>query len=89
VLVLALWFVVGLAVVGAAGLAEARRRRTAVEKAPARAVDGSAEAFDGSAEAGAAPGQGRHVRAEARTGADGEEEVEEELEEELEEAIGV
>ncbi|MFE7351654.1 hypothetical protein ACFU8Q_00300 [Streptomyces sp. NPDC057543] len=77
VLVLALWFVVGLAVMGAAGLAE-RRRKAAVEADPAGVADGTVEA-------GSARGRGRHVRAEARTEADHEEE----LEEELEEAVGV
>ncbi|MER5847072.1 hypothetical protein ABT126_08405 [Streptomyces sp. NPDC002012] len=70
---------VGLAVMGAAGLAEAKRRRAAVETAQAGAVVGSAEA-------GGAQGRGRHVKAEARTEADDEEELEEELEEA---AIGV
>ncbi|MFE3903188.1 hypothetical protein ACFXPY_23465 [Streptomyces sp. NPDC059153] len=79
VLVLALWFVVGLAVMGAAGLAEAKWRRAAVETA-------QADAAIGSAEAGGAQGRGRHVKAETRTEADNEEELEEELEEA---AVGV
>jgi hypothetical protein len=68
VLVLALWFVVGLAAMGAAGPAEARRRKAAVEAAPAGAAGGTVEA-------GAAEGRGRHVRAEARTEVDGEKEA--------------
>lgn len=72
VLVLALWFVVGLAVMGLAGSAEAKWRKTATETAPALA---------GPVETGGARGRGRHVRAEAPTGADGAEELEEELEE--------
>ncbi|MGW1105026.1 hypothetical protein [Streptomyces sp. NPDC002540] len=72
VLVLALWFVVGLAVLALAGAAEAKRRKTATETAPGLA---------GSVEAGGAQGRGRHVRAEAPTGADDAEELEEELEE--------
>ncbi|MFF2327531.1 MULTISPECIES: hypothetical protein [unclassified Streptomyces] len=84
VLVLVLWFVVGLAVMGAAGLAEAKRRKAAAETALAGAGAGAIAAPE-TGGTGDAQGHGRHVRSEARTGADGEEA----LEEELEEAVGV
>lgn len=85
VLVLALWFVVGLALMGLAGLAESGRRRAAAGAVPAAVVAG---AVVGEAGAEAARGRGRHVRAESRTGAEAGE-ADEALEEELEEAVGV
>ncbi|MFE7237636.1 hypothetical protein [Streptomyces sp. NPDC057582] len=78
VLVLALWFVVGLAAMGAAGLAEGRRRKPAAQ---AQGV-GSPRHRTGSENRTGTENRGtaeRRAEAEAR----------EELEEELEESVGV
>ncbi|MEE1739960.1 hypothetical protein PUR49_26145 [Streptomyces sp. BE147] len=79
VLVLVLWFVVGLAVMGAAGLAEARKRAAVQPEA------GAASGAGGTGRAGGAVAA--EHRAEHR--ADRREEQDGELEEELEEAVGV
>ncbi|MEU6920373.1 hypothetical protein [Streptomyces sp. NPDC046631] len=94
VLVLALWFVAGLALMGLAGLAESKRRQAAVVTA---AAGTGAEA--GSAEAGEAHGPRHAARTGAGTrtgagsgegsGAGSVEGAEEEMEEEMEEAVGV
>ncbi|WP_329196705.1 hypothetical protein [Streptomyces sp. NBC_01435] len=94
VLVLALWFVAGLALMGLAGLAESKRRQAAVVTAAA-----GAGAVAGSAEAGGAHGPRHAARTGAGTrtgagsgegsGAGSVEGAEEEMEEEMEEAVGV
>ncbi|MCX4675859.1 hypothetical protein OG413_11180 [Streptomyces sp. NBC_01433] len=80
VLVLVLWFVAGLAVMGVAGLAEARERAAALaETGPVESGSGSGSGSeDGSGNASGS------AAAPSRTG-----EQREELEEELEEAVGV
>ncbi|MFF9346717.1 hypothetical protein [Streptomyces sp. NPDC014734] len=89
ILVLALWFVLGLVVMGLSGLAEGRRRKAAAAVATAdgvATVDGLAGA--GSVGGGEPHGHGRHGRARNRGVArDGERDGE--LQEELEEAVGV
>ncbi|MEE1748985.1 hypothetical protein ACFYNF_07235 [Streptomyces sp. NPDC006641] len=94
VLVLALWFVAGLALMGLAGLAESKRRQAAVVTAAA-----GTGAVAGSAEAGGAHGPRHAARTGAGTrtgagsgegpGAGSVEGAEEEMEEEMEEAVGV
>ncbi|AEN11139.1 MULTISPECIES: membrane protein [unclassified Streptomyces] len=81
VLVLALWFVVGLAAVGVAGLAEARRLRTAAVT-PGTTADPSALPAGAAPAAGAGGGAGAGAGASPR--GDGADE-----EEEMEEAVGV
>ncbi|MFD4030534.1 hypothetical protein ACFWVP_08340 [Streptomyces sp. NPDC058637] len=78
VLVLAFWFVAGLAAMGAAGLAEARRRREAAGRGREAEVPlpGAGPASKG---AGGAPGVSGASRASKGEGA----------EEEMEEAVGV
>ncbi|MGW7704952.1 hypothetical protein [Streptomyces sp. NPDC054771] len=94
VLVLALWFVAGLALMGLAGLAESKRRQATVVTAAA-----GTGAVAGSAEAGGAHGPRHAARTGAGTrtgagsgegpGAGSVEGAEEEMEEEMEEAVGV
>ncbi|MEU9560895.1 hypothetical protein AB0D16_02445 [Streptomyces sp. NPDC048161] len=94
VLVLALWFVAGLALMGLAGLAESKRRQAAVVTAAA-----GTGAVAGSAEAGGAHGPRHAARTGAGTrtgagsgegsGAGSVEGAGEEMEEEMEEAVGV
>ncbi|MFJ1712109.1 hypothetical protein ACIPJO_10415 [Streptomyces sp. NPDC086993] len=102
VLVLALWFVAGLALMGLAGLAESKRRKAAVVTAMTGTATGtgtSSGAVAGSAEAGGAHGPRHAARNGAGTrtgagsaegaGAGSAERAEEEMEEEMEEAVGV
>ncbi|MFJ3253733.1 hypothetical protein ACIPK9_12730 [Streptomyces sp. NPDC086771] len=100
VLVLALWFVAGLALMGLAGLAESKRRKAAVVTAMTGTGTGtSSGAVAGSAEAGGAHGPRHAARNGAGTrtgagsaegaGAGSAERAEEEMEEEMEEAVGV
>ncbi|MFE7518775.1 ABC-2 transporter permease [Streptomyces halstedii] len=77
VLVLALWFVAGLALVGGAGLAEAGRRRVADRRVADRRVSASEGASSVGASSVGEPPEGRGR------------EVEDEMEEEMEEAVGV
>ncbi|MFV5991843.1 hypothetical protein ACNPQM_05180 [Streptomyces sp. NPDC056231] len=78
VLVLTLWFVVGLAAMGAAGLAEGRRRKVAAQ---AQGVGSSRHRVGSDNRSGTE----NRATAEYRT----EAEAREELEEELEESVGV
>ncbi|MEV8102309.1 hypothetical protein [Streptomyces sp. NPDC088135] len=102
VLVLALWFVAGLALMGLAGLAESKRRRAAVVTAAAGtgAVAGSAEAggahgprhaarTGAGTRTGAGSGEGSGAGSVEGAGAGSVEGAEEEMEEEMEEAVGV
>jgi hypothetical protein len=102
VLVLALWFVAGLALMGLAGLAESKRRQAAVVTAAAGtgAVAGSAEAggahgprhaarTGAGTRTGAGSGEGSGAGSVEGAGAGSVEGAEEEMEEEMEEAVGV
>ncbi|MFE4953336.1 hypothetical protein ACFRCW_04330 [Streptomyces sp. NPDC056653] len=82
VLVLTLWFVVGLAVMGVAGLAEAKRRSVA---AHAQGAVGSRRRAGAESRSASRPGAESRSEAERRS----EAEAGEELEEELEETVGV
>ncbi|MGY4904297.1 hypothetical protein [Streptomyces sp. 900116325] len=84
VLVLTLWFVAGLAVMGVAGLAEAKRRSVA---AHAQGAAGSRHRAGAESRSVAASRSGLGSLAEA--GRRSEAEAGEELEEELEETVGV
>ncbi|MGW1706527.1 hypothetical protein ACWCP8_13580 [Streptomyces sp. NPDC002206] len=82
VLMLTLWFVVGLAVMGVAGLAEAKRRGVA---AHAQGAVGSRHRAGAESRSASRPGAESLSEAERRS----EAEAGEELEEELEETVGV
>ncbi|MEV6142189.1 hypothetical protein [Streptomyces sp. NPDC051992] len=102
VLVLALWFVAGLALMGLAGLAESKRRQAAVVTAAAGtgAEAGSAEAGEAhgprhaartgaGTRTGAGSGEGSGAGSVEGAGAGSVEGAGEEMEEEMEEAVGV